>query len=55
MAEGVGILLFEVCRGVPRQFHSCTEKVLCVYCTLFIHVVKRVIITGFTSTFKQIL
>ena len=28
MAEGVGLLLFEVCKGVPRQFHSCTETVL---------------------------
>lgn len=26
LAEGVGQLLFEVCKGVPKQFHSCTEK-----------------------------
>ncbi|CAI8031672.1 Small subunit processome component 20 homolog [Geodia barretti] len=28
LVEGVGQLIFEVCKGVPRQFHSCTEKVL---------------------------
>lgn len=28
LTEGVGQLLFEVCKGVPKQFHSCTEKVL---------------------------
>ena len=27
MAEGVGMLLFEVCKGVQRQFHSCSERV----------------------------
>ena len=26
LAEGVGQLLFEVCKGVTNQFHSCTEK-----------------------------
>ena len=34
MADGVGILLFEVCRGVPRQFHSCIEKVR-VLCKIY--------------------
>lgn len=28
LCEGVGQLMFEVCRGVPRQFHSCCEAVL---------------------------
>lgn len=28
LTEGVGQLLFEVCKGVPRQFHSCTETVI---------------------------
>ena len=27
LAEGVGQLLFEVCKGVPTQFHTCTAKV----------------------------
>ena len=27
LTEGVGQLLFEVCKGVPKQFHSCTETV----------------------------
>ena len=27
LAEGVGLLLFEVCKGVPMQFHTCTAKV----------------------------
>ena len=27
LVEGVGQLIFEVCKGVPKQFHSCTEKV----------------------------
>ena len=27
LTEGVGQLLFEVCKGVPKQFHSCTEMV----------------------------
>ena len=26
LVDGVGQLLFEVCKGVPKQFHSCTEK-----------------------------
>lgn len=25
--EGVGQLLFEMCKGVRNMFHSCTEKV----------------------------
>lgn len=28
LCEGVGQLLFEWCRGVPHQFHSCAESVL---------------------------
>ena len=27
LCEGVGQLLFEWCRGVPQQFHSCCEAV----------------------------
>uniref|UniRef100_UPI00359014F6 small subunit processome component 20 homolog n=1 Tax=Myxine glutinosa TaxID=7769 RepID=UPI00359014F6 len=27
-AEGVGQLLFQMCRGVQQHFHSCTERVL---------------------------
>ena len=27
LTEGAGQLLFEVCKGVPKQFHSCTEMV----------------------------
>ena len=27
LAEGVGHLLFEVCKGVETKFHSCTTKV----------------------------
>ncbi len=28
LTEGVGQLLFEMCRGVPTQFHSCVDTVL---------------------------
>lgn len=27
LTEGIGQLLFEICRGVPKKFHSCTDKV----------------------------
>ncbi len=28
MTDGVGQLLFEMCRGVSNQLHSCTDSVL---------------------------
>ena len=27
LVEGVGQLIFEVCKGVSKQFHSCADKV----------------------------
>lgn len=27
LSDGMGQLLFEVCKGIQKQFHSCTEKV----------------------------
>lgn len=28
LTEGVGLLLFEMCKGVQKQFHSCTHQVI---------------------------
>ena len=36
MAMGVGQLLFEVCKGVQKQFHSCTEKVNQLHVCMFV-------------------
>lgn len=47
-AEGVGRLLFEMVKGVQKQFHSCTQKVGSLqYASLQIHVQYRYVLWEF--------